>query len=59
VRLRREGWRVNHKKVERIYYRDEGLSLRRRPAEEIGGRPPRRPPPTDAAGALLCPGFCA
>jgi putative transposase len=30
VRLRREGWRVNHKKVERIYYRDEGLSLRRR-----------------------------
>ena len=30
VRLRREGWRVNHKKVERLYYRDEGLSLRRR-----------------------------
>jgi putative transposase len=30
VRLRREGWPVNHKKVERIYYRDEGLSLRRR-----------------------------
>ena len=30
VRLRREGWQVNHKKVERIYYRDEGLSLRRR-----------------------------
>ena len=30
VRLRREGWHVNHKKVERIYYRDEGLSLRRR-----------------------------
>lgn len=29
VRLRREGWQVNHKKVERIYYRDEGLSLRR------------------------------
>ena len=29
VRLRREGWRVNHKKVERIY-REEGLSLRRR-----------------------------
>jgi putative transposase len=27
-RLRREGWRVNHKKVERIY-REEGLSLRR------------------------------
>ena len=30
VRLRREGWRVNHKKVERIYYREERLSLRRR-----------------------------
>ena len=30
VWLRREGWRVNHKKVERLYYRDEGLSLRRR-----------------------------
>jgi len=29
VRLRREGRRVNHKKVERIY-REEGLSLRRR-----------------------------
>jgi putative transposase len=29
VRLRREGWRVNHKKVERLY-REEGLSLRRR-----------------------------
>ena len=24
VRLRREGWVVNHKKVERLYYRDEG-----------------------------------
>ena len=30
VRWRREGWPVNHKKVERLYYRDEGLSLRRR-----------------------------
>ena len=30
MRLRREGGRVNHKKVERMYYRDEGLSLRRR-----------------------------
>ncbi len=29
VRLRREGWSVNHKKAERIY-RAEGLSLRRR-----------------------------
>ncbi len=24
VRLRREGWRGNHKKVERMYYQDEG-----------------------------------
>ena len=31
VRLRREGWRVNHKNVERIY-REEGLSLRRPPS---------------------------
>ena len=30
IRLRREGWPVNHKKVERLYYRNEGLSLRRR-----------------------------
>lgn len=30
VRLRREGWAVNHKKVERLYYRNERLSLRRR-----------------------------
>jgi putative transposase len=29
MRLRREGWRVNHKTVERLY-REEGLSLRRR-----------------------------
>jgi len=28
VRPRREGWRGNHKKIERIY-REEGLSLRR------------------------------
>ncbi len=27
--LRREGWRTNHKRVERLY-REEGLSLRRR-----------------------------
>jgi putative transposase len=26
--LRREGWRANHKRVERLY-REEGLSLRR------------------------------
>ncbi len=33
VRLRREGWTMNHKKVERIY-REEGLSLRRRPRKK-------------------------
>ena len=27
--IRREGWRVNHKRVEQLY-REEGLSLRRR-----------------------------
>jgi putative transposase len=30
VRLRRDGWPVNHKKGERLYDREEGLSLRRR-----------------------------
>jgi len=39
VRLRREGWRVNHKKVERIYYRDEGLSLRRRQRKKLAAVP--------------------
>jgi putative transposase len=34
VRLRREGWRVNHKKVERLY-RAEGLSLRRRARKKV------------------------
>jgi putative transposase len=34
VRLRREGWRVNHKKVERLY-REEGLSLRRRARKQV------------------------
>ena len=29
VLLRREGWRVNHKRIERLY-REEGLSVRRR-----------------------------
>ena len=35
VRLRCEGWRVNHKKVERLYYRDAGLSLRRRRRKKV------------------------
>ena len=39
VCLRREGWRVNHKKVERMYYRDEGLSLRRRRRKKVAAVP--------------------
>lgn len=39
VRLRREGWAVNHKKVERLYYRDEGLSLRRRRRKKAAAVP--------------------
>ncbi len=39
IRLRREGWRVNHKKVERLYYRDEGLSLRRRRRKKFAAVP--------------------
>jgi putative transposase len=47
VRLRREGWRVNHKKVERIYYR-EGLSLRRRRRKKLAAVPRvLRPRPTE------------
>src|SRR6185437_15379602 len=30
VWLRREGWPVNHKKVDRLYYREEQLALQRR-----------------------------
>lgn len=38
IRLRREGWRVNHKKVERLY-REEGLSLRRRRRKKLAAVP--------------------
>lgn len=38
VRLRREGWRVNHKKVERLY-REEALSLRRRTRRKYAAVP--------------------
>ena len=39
--LKREGWKVNHKKVERIY-REEGLALRRRKRRKkfVGKRVP-------------------
>lgn len=39
VRLRREGWLVNHKKVERLYYREERLSLRRRRRKKASAVP--------------------
>ena len=39
MRLRRVGWRVNHKKVERSTYRDEGLSLRRRRRKKLAAVP--------------------
>jgi len=39
VRLRRDGWPVNHKKVERLYSRDEGLSLRRRRRKKAAAMP--------------------
>jgi putative transposase len=52
VRLRREGWQVNHKKVERLYYRDERLSLGRRRRKKAAAVPRvALPRPTR-------PGFC-
>lgn len=55
--LRRQGWRVNHKRVERLY-REEGLQVAT-PAAQAGG-----PGPAAAAGAHPAPralehGFCA
>jgi putative transposase len=43
VRLRREGWLVNHKKVERLHYREERLSLRRRRRKKACGGAPGSP----------------
>ena len=57
VRLRREGWLVNHKKVERVY-REEGLSLPPAGAEKVHGRPPQRAAEAHPARELLCDGFC-
>ncbi len=57
VRLRQEGWWVNHMQVERIYYRDEGHSY-----SVWRGETPRptarRVAATDSARALLGDGFC-
>ena len=47
VRLRREGWPVNHKKVERLY-REEELSLQRRARKKTTAVPRvERPLPTE------------
>jgi putative transposase len=47
VRLRREGWPVNHKKMEQLYYRDERLSLRRHRRKKAAAVPRRAlPKPT-------------
>jgi putative transposase len=44
ILLRREGWRVNHKRVYRLY-RDEGLSLRlKRPRRHVGAAHRERQP---------------
>jgi putative transposase len=51
VRLRREGWNVNHKKVERLY-REEGLLLRHR-ARKKATAVPRVALPTPTR-----PGLC-
>src|SRR5258708_36797799 len=48
LRLRREGWPVNRKRVYRIY-RDAGLAVRRRKAKRSGPAE-RKPLPKPAAG---------
>jgi putative transposase len=45
VLLRREGWRINHKRVYRLY-RDEGLGLRRRKPKRRRAASNRQPRPT-------------
>jgi putative transposase len=44
VLLRREGWPVNHKRVYRLY-REEGLTLRRKPRPKRPSLPRVAPPP--------------
>jgi putative transposase len=57
IRLRREGWPVNHKKVERIYYRDEGLSLRRRRRKKLAAVPRVALPPPSQPGRCYAMDF--
>lgn len=45
VLLRREGWHVNHKRVERLY-REEGLQVRRRRRKRVAVARQRLPAPT-------------
>lgn len=58
VRLRQDKWRVNHKKVERIY-REVGLSLRRRGRKKSVATPCVTLPMPPSAGTLLCDGLYA
>ena len=52
ILLRREGWRVNHKRVHRLY-REDGLSLRfRRPRRHVTAARRERQPAAAAANEL-------
>ncbi len=44
ILLRREGWRVNHKRVERLY-REEGLGIRVKRRKKLASAPRVLPPP--------------
>jgi putative transposase len=58
VCLRREGWPVNHKKVERLYYREERLSLRgrrrKKTAAALASRSRGQPGPDSVMRWILC-----
>jgi putative transposase len=56
VRLRREKWPVNHKKVERIY-REEGLSLRLRKRKKYASVPRLELPMPDQPGKCYAMDF--
>jgi putative transposase len=58
IRLRREGWRVNHKKVERLY-RAEGLSLRCQPRKKPRAVPRVALPRPARPGMCYAMDFCA
>lgn len=56
IRLRREGWLVNHKKVERIY-REEGLLLRLRKRKKFAAVPRVELPKPDQPGKVYAMDF--